>query len=136
MSAEFVDTNILVYAHDGGAGAKHQRSVELVTRLFEEGSGGLSIQVLCEFYSAATKKLRMKAEEAEAVVDDLAGWTIHRPGHSDVIRAARLHRRYKIGWWDALIVNSAIELGCSALWTEDLNDGQHYAGVIVRNPFM
>jgi predicted nucleic acid-binding protein len=135
MSAEFIDTNVLVYAHDGGAGQRHDRSVDLLKRLFEEANGALSVQVLSEFYSAATKKLSMKSEEAEAAISDLSVWSIHRPGHADVVRAIRLLRRYKISWWDALVINSAIELGCSILWSEDLTDGQRYGTVTVRSPF-
>src|SRR6266545_4058267 len=123
MSAEFIDTNVLVYAHDGGAGKKHDRSVELLTRLYDDGGGVLSVQVLAEFYAAATHKLAMKSQEAEASIEDLGSWIIHRPGHADVLRAVRLHRRYKLAWWDAMIVNSAIESGCLILWSEDLSDG-------------
>ena len=135
MSAEFVDTNILIYAHDGGAGAKHEKSVALLKRLFDEGSGALSIQVLTEFYAAATRKLSMKNEEAEEVLRDLEGWTLHRPSLADLLSASRLHRRHKISWWDALILNSAIELGCAVLWSEDLAHEQEYGNVTVRNPF-
>jgi predicted nucleic acid-binding protein len=135
MSVEFIDTNVLIYAHDGGAGAKHTQAVELLTRLFEEERGALSIQVLSEFYSAATGKLGVNSHEAEEIIRDLSGWTIHRPGHADLLKAAHLHRRHKISWWDALIVNSAIELGCTVLWTEDLSDRQRYGSVTIQNPF-
>jgi predicted nucleic acid-binding protein len=135
MNAEFVDTNILVYAHDGGAGHKHSRSVELLTRLFEDQTGALSVQVLAEFYSVAMKKLGMRPEQAEEAIADLGGWTIHRPSHADVIRASRLYRRYKLGWWDAMVVNSAVELGCGTIWSEDLSDRQRYSTTVVRNPF-
>jgi predicted nucleic acid-binding protein len=135
MSVEFIDTNVLVYAHDGAAGAKHDQAVELVTRLFEEASGALSIQVLSEFFVAATKKLAMKSDEVEKVISDLGGWAIHRPGHADLLRAARLHRRHVISWWDAMVINSAAELGCPVLWSEDLNHGQRYGTVTVKNPF-
>lgn len=135
MAVEFVDTNVLVYAHDGGAGKKHLKSVELLARLFEETNGALSIQVLSEFYNAATRKLSMKSAEAEAAISDLGGWLIHRPGHSDVLRACQLHRRYKLSWWDAMVLNSAMEVGCSILWTEDFNNGQRYGQVTIRNPF-
>lgn len=136
MNVEFVDTNVFIYAHDGGAGEKHRRSVELLARLFEEGSGALSIQVLAEFYAAATRKLGMRSQQAEEAIMDLAGWTIHRTEHADLLRAARLHRRYRIAWWDALVINSALGLGCRVLWTEDLADGQRYGAVTVRNPFV
>ncbi len=98
MSAEFVDTNVLVYAHDGAAGAKHEKSVELLARLFEDGSGALSVQVLAEFYSVATRRLGRKSEKAEAAIRDLGGWAIHRPGHADVLKASQLHRRYGTRW--------------------------------------
>jgi predicted nucleic acid-binding protein len=135
MSVEFLDTNVLIYANDGGAGTKQDQSIKLVSRLAERTNGAVSVQVLAEFYSVATKKLRMSSEEAEEVISDLGVWTVHRPGHSDLLKASKLHRKYKISWWDALIVNSAIELGCSVLWTEDLNDGQQFGGVSVKNPF-
>lgn len=135
MSVEFVDTNVLVYAHDRSAGPKHQRSVDLLARLIEDRCGVLSIQVLSEFYAAATKKLAMNSEEAEAVIEDLGGWFIHRPAHADVLKASRLHRRYRIAWWDAMVLHSAVEAGCSVLWSEDFSDGHQYGAVTVRNPF-
>lgn len=135
MSVEFVDTNILIYAHEGGAGPKHHRAVDLLTRLFEDGNGVTSIQVLCEFYAAATKKLAMKSEEAEEVITDLRTWTVHRPSAEDVLSACKLHRRHKLSWWDALIVNSAVALGCHVLWSEELSAGRRFGSVVVRNPF-
>ena len=135
MSAEFVDTNVLVYAHDASAGAKHAKAVDLLTRLVRDEVAAASVQVLAEFYAASTRKLRMNPEEAEEILSDLGTWTIHRPAHGDLIRASRLHRRHKLGWWDAMVVNSAIELGCPILWTEDLDHGHRYTTVTVRNPF-
>ena len=135
MSVEFVDANVLVYANDGGAGAKHVKAMDLMELLIKERAGALSIQVLAEFYSVATRKLRRTSAEAEAFIRDLGGWTIHCPAHADILKAAQLHRRYKLAWWDALILNSAIELGCSVLWTEDFSDGQRLGQVTVRNPF-
>jgi len=135
MSVEFVDTNIFVYAHEGGAGHKHDKAVELITRLFDEQAGAVSIQVLSEFYSTMTKKLGMKSEEAEEAIADLGSWTIHRPSHGDVVRACKLHRQHKVSWWDALIIHSASELGCEVLWSEDLAAGQHYGALTVQNPF-
>jgi len=112
MSVEFVDTNVFICAHDGGAGKKHKRSVQLLSRLVEAGAGALSIQVLAEFYAAATRKLGIASQEAEEILADLGGWIIHRPGHADLLRTVRFQRRHKMSWWDALVVNSAVELGC------------------------
>jgi predicted nucleic acid-binding protein len=135
MSAEFIDTKVLIYAHDGGAGAKYLKSVELVTRLFQDQTGALSVQILAEFYAASIRKLGMKAEDAENVISDLGSWTIHRPGHADLIRASRLYRQHKLSWWDAMVVNSAVELGCRILWSEDLGHGRRYGTLVVQNPF-
>lgn len=135
MSAEFIDTNVLVYAHEAAAGVKHQKAVELFTRLFEEQTGALSIQVLTEFYVTATKKLGMTSQEAEEVIADLGTWTIHRPAHADILRACKIHRERKLSWWDALIVNSATELGCRVLWSEDFGAGQRLGTLTIRNPF-
>ena len=135
MSGEFVDTNLLIYSHDGGAGTKHDKAVDLLERLCEEGTGALSTQVLVEFYSAATRKLGMSSAEAEAVMHDLGGWSIHRPAHADLLKAAQLQRRHKLAWWDALILIGAIELDCTVLWTEDFSDGQRFGKLTIRNPF-
>ncbi len=136
MNVEFIDTNILVYAEDGGAGEKHRLAVDLLWQLATDGSGALSIQVLAEFYNTATKKLGMTSEETEETVRDLAGWRIHRSSHADVVRAIGLQRRFRLSWWDAMIVNSAIESGAHILWSEDLSHGQAFGGMTVRNPFV
>jgi predicted nucleic acid-binding protein len=136
MSVEFIDTNILIYAHDRGAGRKWDASKDLLTRLFEERSGALSLQVLAEFYAAATKKLAMSSEEAEEILADLKSWIIHRPDHEDLLAAVRLHRRHQLAWWDALILRSAQALECSTLWSEDFSNGQKLGTVTVRNPFL
>jgi predicted nucleic acid-binding protein len=74
---------------------------------------------------------------AVAPVQDLRGHAqpIHRPAHADLLKAAQLERRYRPGWWNALIPASAIELGCAVLWTEDPSDGRRLGPLTVRNPF-
>jgi predicted nucleic acid-binding protein len=135
MTVEFLDTNVLIYSADRGAGAKFSAAVDLIAHLVDEGTGAVSTQVLIEFYSAATRKLQMADAEAAAIIGGYAEWTIHRPSHSDILTAIRLQRRHKISWWDALIVNSAIESGAGILWTEDMHDGQRFGPLTVRNPF-
>jgi predicted nucleic acid-binding protein len=135
MNVEFVDTNILVYAHDGGAGAKYRKSVELLTRLFDSGSGALSVQVLSEFYSVATRKLGIPGAEAEQIIADLGAWAIHSPSHAGLLKACALQRRYKLSWWDALVIQSALETDSRILWTEDLKDGQQFGSLTICNPF-
>ena len=140
MSAEpgriFVDTNILVYAHDRSAGEKHHRAKELIRMLWDSGGGCLSVQVLQEFYVNVTRKVPqpLGSSTAAAIVADLAAWELHCPSSADVQDAIRLEQRYGLSFWDAMILSSAQALGCSVVWSEDLNPGQDYAGVRVLDP--
>jgi predicted nucleic acid-binding protein len=135
MSVEFVDTNILIYGHDLSAGRKQKIAAALLERLYASGTGALSAQVLSEFFSASERKPQLPPEVAESIVDELRNWKLHSPELSDLITAWRLRQRYQLSWWDALIVQSAERVGAGVLWTEDLNDGQQYGSVTVRNPF-
>ena len=134
---QFVDTNVLVYAYDRSAGAKRELARELLQGLWAEENGRLSIQVLQEFYVTVTRKLDRPLAQAEAalIVGDLGHWPVHSPRVADVLNAIRLQERFQLSFWHAMIVASAQQLGCSLLWSEDLNDGQRYGEVEVRNPF-
>lgn len=134
---QFVDTNVLIYAHDRSAGAKHDRARALMVKLWEDRAGCLSIQVLQEFYVNATRKVAqpISPEQAAQIIADLAVWQVHQPEVSDVLEAIRLQASQQLSFWDAMILASARRLGCEVLWSEDLNTGQDYEGVVVRNPF-
>lgn len=132
---EFVDTNILIYAHDANAFRKGEPSIELISRLAADGVGAVSIQVLAEFYNVALRKLQLESETAEAIVRDFADWRLHSPDHASIISAIQLQRRYQLAWYDAMILNSAIESDCSVLWTEDFQDGQRFGDLVIRNPY-
>lgn len=132
----FLDTNLLIYAHDSTAGKKRQISADLIASLWDNERGCISTQVLAEFYSAATRKLAMPAPAAEQVLKDLGAWTIHRPNLDDLLAASRLHRKHAVPWWDGLILQSALSLGCSVLWTEDFSHGQRFGNLAIRNPFL
>ena len=140
MSAEeraFVDTNILVYAHDTTAGAKRDAAVALVERLWDSGNGCVSIQALQELFVTLTRRLPrpLDPEAAKDVVEDFERWTVHAPAAEDVLAAIDLHRHHRISFWNAMIVRSAAQLGCNLLYSEDLNAGQRYDGVLVVDPF-
>jgi predicted nucleic acid-binding protein len=134
---QFVDTNILVYAHDVTAGDKHSRARALVEELWGTRQGCLSVQVLQEFFATTTRKIPkpLEAPAAAQIIDDLAHWHVHSPTVADVRAAIDIHQRTGASFWDAMIVRSAQELGCRILHSEDLNAGQEYEGVEVRNPF-
>jgi predicted nucleic acid-binding protein len=134
---QFVDTNILIYAHDRSAEAKHTRARDLIHDLWQSGEGCLSVQVLQEFYVNVTQKVArpLAHDVAARIIADLSVWHVHRPGVEDVLDAIRLQERYQISFWDAMIVVSAIQLGCQRIWSEDLNPGQVYDTVTVMSPF-
>lgn len=133
----FVDSNVLLYAHDRSAGAKRETAGTLIEHLWEERSGCLSVQVLQEFFVNVTRKLSspLEVSQAREVISDYTYWRVHRPGTVDVLAAIDVHRRTGISFWDAMIVRSAASQGCGLLYSEDLNEGQLYDGVRVENPF-
>lgn len=135
---QFVDTNILVYAHDVSAGAKHTRAKALVAELWAQGQGCLSIQVLQEFYVTITAKVRRPRdpETARQRVEDLGYWTVHSPTAADVVAAIQLQHSARLSFWDAMVLISAQRLECQTLWSEDLQPGQNIAGVTLVNPFV
>jgi predicted nucleic acid-binding protein len=134
---QFVDTNVLIYAHDLSAGDKCHQAKALLKQLWETRAGCLSVQVLQEFYVNVTRKVArpLTTEVAARIIADLSAWEIHRPGAEDVLNAIQIQNRYQLSFWDAMIVVSAQQLGCVTLWSEDLTPGRIYAGVTARNPF-
>jgi predicted nucleic acid-binding protein len=134
---QLVDTNVLVYAHDVSAGPKAARARQLLDELWSTGRGCVSIQILQEFYVTVTRMTRRVLDPATAseVVADLGTWLVHAPTPADVLAAIALHRRRRIAFWDAMVMQSAAQLGCQTVWSEDLSAGQAYNGVTVRNPF-
>jgi predicted nucleic acid-binding protein len=137
VKLEFIDTNILLYAHDPSEPAKHAKSKALLERLWQERTGCLSVQVLQEFFVNATRKLSIPLEitTARTVIEDYSQWIVHTPTPKDVLAAVDVHTNHRTSFWDALILTSALELGCAFVWSEDLNSGQKYAGMEVKNPF-
>lgn len=134
---QFVDTNVLIYAHDVSAGQKHARAKKLLQDLWETRAGCLSVQVLQEFYVNVTGKLAkpLPPDTASRIVAHLSAWDVHRPSINDVLHAIQLQQRYQVSFWDAMVLTSALQLGCHTLWSEDLNPGQRYGRVTVMNPF-
>ena len=134
---EFIDSNVLVYGHSSTSGQRRERASALLARLWESETGCLSIQVLQESFVTLTRKVPEPLPSAQAgkLVEEYGQWTVHSPLAADLVAAIDLSTKLRISFWDAMILRSAHSLGCQTLWTEDLNDGQSYAGVTVRNPF-
>jgi len=140
MSADkvFIDTNVLVYAHDTEAGERHRRAAAIVGGLWNARTGLLSVQVLQEFYVNATRKIPVPLPLATAreVVRNYTLWHTEWIGPEDVPRASEIEEQNRISFWDALIVTAAVKGGASRILSEDLNPGQVIAGIPIENPFV
>ena len=131
----FFDTNVLIYADDKGALAKQRRAVELVSEHRRSRTGVVSLQVLQEYFVTVTRKLHVDARIARRKVELLAEFDVASPDVPDVLAAIDLHRLHGIDFWDALIVRSAKQAGCSVLFSEDMRAARQIDGVRIINPF-
>lgn len=134
----FLDTNIFVYTFDSQTPAKSKTALHLIQRASDTGEGIVSYQVVQEFFNVAFRRFSHPMSRAEAEQYFI---TVFRPLlaiHSSpalIQEGLRLTGRYKIGWYDALVVGAALEGKCSTLYTEDLQDGREIEGLRIQNPF-
>jgi predicted nucleic acid-binding protein len=137
MSAErfTLDTNILVYAVDAREGRKREFAIHLI-----EAAVGLdcplALQVVGEFYAAATAKLKLDAKDAAARAAQLIagfvtfGYSVH------AVRAALDEAsKGRFSYWDGVLLASAAEAGCTTIFSEDMADGARFGSIAVANPF-
>jgi predicted nucleic acid-binding protein len=134
---QFVDTNILVYAHDVTAGKKNAAAKALLLDLWQTKNGCISVQVLQEFYVTVTQKIKtpLGDEEASQIISDLSAWEVNIPSVADVLSAIQIRHKHQVSFWDAMIIQCAQAMGCKTLWTEDLSP-RLYDDVQVINPFL
>lgn len=134
----FLDSNILVYAHDRGSGGKHERARDLVERLWIDRTGVLSTQVLQEFYVNVRRKAKrpLATGEAARIVEDYLSWEVVVNSGGAILQAFLLEDRFQISFWDALIIQAATTVGVRTLYSEDLSHNQVYGLVRVVNPLL
>ena len=133
----FVDSNILIYAHDADAGDRQQRAAKILGELWESGLGVLSTQVLQEFYVNVTRKIKqpLPAAIAREVVRDYAHWVESPITPLTVVRASEICEVWQLSFWDGMILAAAEQSEASRLLTEDLSHGMQVAGIEIVNPF-
>ena len=123
----FVDTNILLYAHDRSAGLKHERARQLVERLWTSGEGVLSTQVLQELCINLRRKIAhpLPVEEIRRIVQDYLSWEIVVNTPASILHALEIEVRYQTSFWDALILQAAESSGAAIsiprIWQRDRN---------------
>jgi predicted nucleic acid-binding protein len=132
----FLDTNLLVYSDDPRDPVKQAIAIETVANHLRNKTGVVSLQVLQEYFTSATGKLKLTADLAKRRVEFFALMQLVEPGISDILAAIDLHRLHGLSYWDALILHAAKKAGCRQLLTEDLQHGQVIDGVKIVNLFL
>lgn len=134
----FIDTNILMYAHDRTTGIKHERASRLIEQLWTSGQGVLSTQVLQELCVNLRRRVAVPipAQEIRRLIQDYSSWEIIVSAPGAVVQALEIEERYKTSFWDALILQAAEQSGAAILYSEDLATGQRYGTVRVVNPLL
>ena len=134
----FVDTNVLVYAHDLSAENRHAKACAIVETLWEAETGVISTQVLQELAVNLRRKAGrpLDAKATREVVADYLAWQVVVNTADSVLGALELEERYRISFWDALVIHAAQAAGAEVLYSDDLADGQDYGGVTVVNPLV
>jgi predicted nucleic acid-binding protein len=133
----FVDSNVLLYAHDASEAEKQPVARALLEDLWANRSGVISTQVLQEFYVVATRKFKppMPRSQAREIVALYAVWPVIQIDVGLILDATALEERLQLSFWDALIVEAARRAGATRLVTEDLQGGRQIAGIAIENPF-
>lgn len=133
----FVDTNVLIDAHDVDAGEKRQVARRVLAELWNSRLGVLSSQVLQELYVNVTRKISspLTCHKAREIVRNYGVWQVVSIAPADILQASELEERHQISFWDALIVVAARNAGAVKVLSEDLSHGHRIGGVMIENPF-
>ncbi len=134
----FVDTNVIVYARDSSEPEKQPIAMDLMSSLWKNRNGRISMQVCSEYFVTVTQKLKPGMDQSEAWEDIVSLFTWGPvPIDEGVTRKAwECKQKYLLSWWDSLIVAAAVFSDSRAILSEDLNSDQEYFGITVKNPFI
>jgi len=131
----FIDTNVLVYAHDLDAGKKHDKAKSLVGELWNSGPlPWISVQVLQELAVSLLRR-EVPLPDVRSTVEDYARWRVVENSVQLVKVGMSEMERWQLSFWDALILTAARQTGATQVWSEDFSDTQDYGGIRVVNPF-
>ena len=134
----FLDTNIFVYGYDERDPIKQSIAEGLIRSLAIEGEAVISYQVIQEFFNIVLLKIPQKMPHAEAQrYLDVTFRPLHivPPSATLISEAIRIQERFRLSWYDSLIVSAAQQAGCTILYSEDLQHAQQFGTVTVRDPF-
>ena len=133
----FLDTNIIVYAHDRSSRDKHAAAREILDYLWESRKGVISVQVLQEFFVCVTKKISkpLLIKNARVILEYLSTWNVVVNDKYITLKAIDLQEKYHFSFWDCLVIQAAIQGQARILLSEDLPDGQVVEDLKILNPF-
>ena len=134
----FFDTNILVYTVDTSEPARQEQAIDCLSRAVRDDTIVISTQVLQEFYSITTRKLRppLSPREAAQQVEQLCGFEVVGASAHSIMSAVELAQRHKLAWWDALILEAAQRANADVLFSEDGQHGRRFGQLTMTNPFL
>ena len=133
----FVDTNVVAYVYDRSSGFKRELAMDLVSQRLDDQSLVLSAQVLNELASTLLKPaFGLSLDEVRLALRTLSPATTVELDLNITLRALDARARYQVSLWDGLVIAAAERARCSEILSEDLNHGQEYFGIVVRNPFL
>ena len=133
----FFDTNILIYAVDHTDPIKRKKAGELLEREAGAGNAIISTQVLQEFYSASTLKLKRPLNKlvAEEIAEELMALPVKQVDTTIIRAAIKRNQTDQVSFWDALIIETALRAGARILWSEDMQHDREIDGLKIQNPF-
>jgi predicted nucleic acid-binding protein len=131
----FIDSNVLIYAHDKGAGIKQQKAIQALNELWLGDCGVLSVQILQEFYSTVTRKLKLARPAAQEIATIYFEWCGGETTFLEIQTAFRMEEEARISFWDSLMLATAVKFGATRVLTEGFDHGQIISGVEIVNPF-
>lgn len=133
----FLDTNIIVYAHDRSSGDKHAVAREIMDYLWESRKGVISVQVMQEFFICVTKKIvkPLLLKNARIILEYLSSWNVVVNDKYITLKAIDLQEKYGFSFWDSLVIQAAVQSQAGVLFSEDLPDGQVVKDLKILNPF-
>lgn len=132
----FIDTNVLLYAISNDPA--EQQKAKRANDILAERDLALSVQVLLEFYVQATRASRqdpISHQHAVRLIESFRRFPLQDTTDAILMSALTARQRFQVSYWDAAIIEAARVMGCTEIMSEDLSDGQDYAGIRVTNPF-
>jgi predicted nucleic acid-binding protein len=135
MDKIFIDTNVIVYANDSRDVLKQKKAIRLIKEIMQRGNGAISTQVLQEYAFVALNKLKQSRDVIIRQTNLLESLEVINQTADQIRRAIEVAHIYQIGFWDACIISNAEYGNCSQIYSEDLNPGQFYSGIQIKNPF-